>query len=367
MRTVLLLMLSCLLCAGVASSAPGGVAERLRQVVSAERDRVQAQAVLFGMWVGDREVLTTALGHSMTSVPARTDMHYRIGGITETFQATLLARLAEEGRLDLDAPISRWVPDLLEADRVTPRMLVANTAGYPDYVLDADFVDLITREPFRELTADELIAWAVKKGRMDYPPGTSQRYSHTDYVILARVMELATGQGMAELYRQYILEPYGLEDTQFPSDQEIQPPVLHAFLADRGVYEDSTYYNPSWAGATGGLTSNLRDLGRWGHLFGTGALVSPASFREMTATTSVGKGRNRPDLYFAWGFVVANGWYVQNPNMNGYSGGFAYHPPTGTTLVVAATRSPKTTVVSPAFEILRKAVATVTPDSPLNF
>jgi hypothetical protein len=68
-------------------------------------------------------------------------------------------------------------------------------------------------------------------------------------------------------------------------------------------------------------------------------LISPAQFRKQIAPGSVGKGKNRSDLYFAYGFVVANGWLVQNPIINGYSGGFGYNLATGVTIVVETTKS----------------------------
>ena len=85
------------------------------------------------------------------------------------------------------------------------------------------------------------------------------------------------------------------------------------FTADRNVYEDSTYWNASWGSTPGLLTSNIYDLGKWGPIFGTGRLISPAHFREQIAPTSVDKGLNKPDLHFAFGVLVANGWLVQNP------------------------------------------------------
>jgi D-alanyl-D-alanine carboxypeptidase len=340
---------------------------QIRAIVEAERQKAGTAAVLFGMWQGDRELLTVALGNSMTTVPATTDMHYRIGGITETFQSTLVMMLAEQGRLNLDHKISRWFPDLLSADQVTIRMLVGNTAGYLDYVLDEAFEDASLSAPFRTFTDEELIAYAVRDGKMNYPPGTSQAYSHTEYVILGQVVQRATGQTMKELYEENILGPHGFDDTQFPTDQNIQEPVLHAYSNDRKIFEDSTYWNSSWASATGALTSNLHDLGRWGPMFGQGRLVSPASFAEMTAPTSVGKGNNRPDAYFAYGFAVTNGWYVQNPNMNGYSGAFAYNPTHGITLVVEATKNANPAIDPAGIHILREVIKYVTPDSPLAF
>lgn len=341
--------------------------EKLRAVVTAESEKAGTSAVEFGIWQGEREVLTMALGDSMTTVPATTAMHYRIGGITETFQSTLLMMLVEQGRIKLDDTIDRWFPDLMGAPQVTVGMLANNSAGYFDYVRDEKFQDAVLADPFRTWTDDELIAVAVREGKMAYPPGTSQAYSHTELVILGQVMERATGRSMKELYRENILGPLGFKDTEFPLTQEIQAPVLHSFSNDRQLFEDATYWNPSWASATGALTSNLHDLGRWGPIFGQGKLISPASLAILTGPGSVGKGRNRPDLYFAYGFVVTNGWYCQNPNMNGYNGGFAYNPKLNLTLVVAATKNAHPAIDPAAIHILREVIRVVTPESPLGF
>ena len=104
--------------------AQPGIPERVRAIVRAAAQTDGTKAVEFGIWVHDREILTTALGNSMTTVPATTDMHYRIGGIAETFMSTLLLMLVEQGRIGLDEHISRWFPKLLAADQVTVRMLV---------------------------------------------------------------------------------------------------------------------------------------------------------------------------------------------------------------------------------------------------
>jgi D-alanyl-D-alanine carboxypeptidase len=351
----------------VPGSPPNADPDRLRAIVQAGAQVAGTKAVEFGMWLRNRVVLTMALGHSMTTVPAKTDMHYRIGGIAETFMSTLLLMLVERGRISLDDKISRWFPQLLAADQVTVRMLVANTAGYIDYVTVDDFLKLELAEPFRTFTDEELINYSVRDGKMNFAPGTSQQYSHTDNVILGQVIQRATKQSMKELYDKNIFGPLGMKDTQFPVDQEIQSPVLHAFTMDRKFYEDFTYWNPFWGSTPGLPTSNIHDLGKWGPILGTGRLISPAHFQEQIAPTSVGKGKNRPDLYFAYGFGVANGWIVQNPSINGYSGGFGYNLANGVTIVVEATKSETATTDASAFDILREVLKYVTPASPINF
>ena len=79
---------------------------RVREIVHAESQKAATNAVVFGMWVHGREVITMALGNSMTTQKATTAMHYRIGGIAETFMSTLLLMLVEQGRISLDDKIS---------------------------------------------------------------------------------------------------------------------------------------------------------------------------------------------------------------------------------------------------------------------
>jgi CubicO group peptidase (beta-lactamase class C family) len=155
--TIRLATFAALLCLGVTAATAAEPAAnldpaRLRAIVQESGARLGAKAVEFGVWRNGEKIVTLALGSSMTTVPATTDMHYRIGGIAETFMSTLLLMLAEQGRIDLDAKIVRWFPDLLAADKVTVRMLVGNTAGFIDYVGVQDFLDLQVKDPFRTFT-----------------------------------------------------------------------------------------------------------------------------------------------------------------------------------------------------------------------
>src|SRR5207237_1223731 len=82
-------------------------------------------------------------------------------------------------------------------------------------------------------TDEELINYSIRDGKMNFEPGTSQQYSHTDNVILGQVIQRATKQSMKELYDKNIFGPLGMKDTEYPVDQSIKAPVLHAFTIDR--------------------------------------------------------------------------------------------------------------------------------------
>jgi D-alanyl-D-alanine carboxypeptidase len=124
---------------------------------------------------------------------------------------------------------------------------------------------------------------------------------------------------------------------------ETPPPVLHGYTDERGVYEDATFWSPSWATYTGNMTSNLADLGRWARAVGRGTLLSPRSHARQFAPDSVGLGSLTPDFYYALGSAVANGWLLGGaPGLMGYTGIVSYLPSRRIAVVVFTTSGPDT-------------------------
>lgn len=336
--------------------------ETLLNRISEFKEQYKLNAVIAGVWKGGNEILTVALGESMTHVPATTDMHFRIGGVSEMFLGTLLMQIVESGKLNLDDKISKWLPDIPHADEVTVEMLIKNTAGYKDYVYNKDFVDLITNEPFRYITRQEIYKYSIDDGTLNFSPGTQQKYSHTEFTILGDVMEKATGKTVKELFEEYILIPKGLNETGYSVTAEMKHPVIHAFTSDRGIYEDCTYWSPSWTGISGPLYSNLYDLKKWATIFGKGELLTKESFEKLLSKPSVVK----EDVYFASGFPVMNGWYFQNPSFNGYAGGFGYFPAEEYTVIVYSTETTDKASSMKAFPLMQELVRIITPDNQIN-
>jgi D-alanyl-D-alanine carboxypeptidase len=202
------------------------------------------KAVIFSVRVGKRDLVTGAMGDAMTGVPATTRMHFRIGNIAIAYLTTVLLRLADQRRLSLDDRLAKWFPQLPNANRVTLRMLANSTSGYSDYVSHDAFIDALYANPFQLWTPQQLIR--IGTSQIDFAPGTSFRYSHTGFVILGEVLRKVTHKPVAQLIRDYILTPLRLRHTHSYQTSFIPSPVLHAFTKERGPYEDSTFWNPSW-------------------------------------------------------------------------------------------------------------------------
>jgi CubicO group peptidase (beta-lactamase class C family) len=339
--------------------------------VAAVRELLQQyslRAVLFGVWVDRKELVTGALGNAYPGVRASRRMHFRIGNTTEAFTTTLLLQLVDEGRIRLDDRLSKWYPDLPRADEITVEMLAGSTSGYAHYVNSESFIDAVHAYPFRHWRPDELIA--VGTGMpMLFDPGTSWAFSDTNFVLLGEILRKVGGKPVAVQIRESILEPLGLRSTAMTTTARTPPPVLHGYTSERDVYEDATYWNPSWATYTGNMTSNLADLGRWAHGAGTGAVLSAQSHARQFAPASVGLGPLTPDFYYALGTAVANGWrLVGAPGLMGYTGIVAYLPSQRIRVVVFTTTGPDTPPgVHYAGAIFNRVGEILAPSAPPNY
>ena len=144
--------------------------------------------------IDGQEIVTAALGESMTGVPATTDMHFRNGAVAISYVSTLLLRLVDQGVVRLDDPLSTWLPELPDAERVTLRMLANMTAGYPDFVQNPKILNGILRRPVPPVDARRSRSRSASSTPRVFAPGTNWDYSHTDYVILGLALEKIDGQ-----------------------------------------------------------------------------------------------------------------------------------------------------------------------------
>ncbi|MCW2511435.1 MAG: penicillin-binding protein beta-lactamase class [Mycobacterium sp.] len=346
-------------------SAPAVADERadaVMRIVDDVMKRSHLRSVIVRVTQDGREVVTRAVGESMTGVPATTDMHFRNGAVAISYVATLLLRLVDEGKVALDDKLSKWLPDVPHADRVTLGQLAQMTSGYVDYVIgNIAMNDALYADPFRQWTPQELLAFAVDQPLL-YEPGTNWNYAHTNYVLLGLALEKATGEPMPKLLSDKVLRPLGLTNTVNSDNAAIPSPVLHAFTSERRAalripagtpfYEESTYWNPSWTITHGAIqTSNIYDLEATAVGIGSGRLLSRESYQKMVSTDLQGKTRAQPgcatcapmvDGYtYGLGVVISGGWLLQNPMFSGYSAVEAYLPEAKIAIAVAATFAPE--------------------------
>lgn len=335
--------------------------EQLAGILRAEFEADALSAVIAGVWRDGEPVLFGALGDSMPGIPATPDMHHMLGNLSTPMFTTALLQQVEAGVLDLDDTVATWYPDLPAADEVTIEMLLHNTAGYSQFTGQEDFLADLYADPFRVWEVDEIIDIGTAGGPL-FEPGTNWQFSDTNSAVLVGILAKATGTPVAELMQTGVVGPLGMDDTTLARDGDWPQPVLHGYDGERGVWEDVTYWNPSWAHFAGGTGSNAADVATFLDALGSGELLSDEFHELQFAPTTVGIGSNTDDAYWAMGFLVVNGWAFMNPGIPGYFGAGGVLPEEGWTMVVYTTPSQRTDpAVATATEIFRQFTSVVSP------
>ncbi|CAM4256507.1 FmtA-like protein [Mycobacterium basiliense] len=214
--------------------------------------------VAVAVWVGGQEYVR---GYGVTNVdhplPVDGDTVFRIGSTTKTFTGTVMMRLVEQGKVDLDSPVRRYLPDFAVADQsvsatVTVRQLLNHTGGW-DGRNGQDFG-----------RGDDAVARYVNamSGLPQLtPPGTGFAYNNSGLVVAGRIIELVVGTTYESAVQKLVLDPLQLTHTRYFSDQIVGLKVAasHGVIDGKPIVDTDFWAFPRSCNPTGGLMSTARD------------------------------------------------------------------------------------------------------------
>ncbi|MFE7132439.1 serine hydrolase domain-containing protein [Streptomyces sp. NPDC057638] len=263
----------------VAEGAPGAIARA--------QDR-------HGVWAG-----TAGVGDRETGTPRAKNDRFRIGSITKTFVATVLLQLEAERRLDLDDTVERWLPGVVRGNghdgrRITVRQLLNHTSGVYNYSAAPEIQEMLFTERFLQHRYDtwqarDIVAVAMKH-QPDFAPGTSWKYSNTNYNLAGMVIEKVTGRSYEAEIERRIVRPLKLRATSVPFTSPTVPgPASRGYSKlspdpAATTVHDVTEFNPSLAGAGGGMISDTKDLHTFLAALLRGKLLPREQLNAMTTT-----------------------------------------------------------------------------------
>jgi CubicO group peptidase (beta-lactamase class C family) len=257
--------------AGDASNEPAGShAAKIDEVVTAFHDAGQFNGSVLVAEAGE-VIYENGVGWANIEweVPNTPDSKHRIGSVTKQFTSAIILQLVEEGEIELDAPIATYLPGYPaeQGSKVTVHHLLNHTSGIPSYTGLPDFIQEQGRDPF---TPDELIEvfWDMP---LEFEPGTAWAYNNSGYFILGRIIENVTGDEYDDVLRERILEPFGLDDSGYDHNGEIQPHEASGYRHTMTGFEHASYLDSSLPYAAGMMYSTVRDLYRWDRALADGA------------------------------------------------------------------------------------------------
>jgi D-alanyl-D-alanine carboxypeptidase len=269
-----------------ASSAPFDVA------VTAAVDKVLASQKPAGAAIGivkDGALVYTkvyGLRNIEKSEPVDADTRFNIGSVTKQFTAAAILQLQERGKLSIDDELSKYFPTFPHADEITLRQMLNQVSGLADYL--------------QGLPPDQLATGgglpAVAK-RVDVPlhftPGTQWQYSNTNYYVLGKVVEKASGESYESYVRENLFGPARMTHSGFMADE----PTIDDFAVGywNGMNDDlplkpAPEIQEGWAGGAGAIVSTLADMAAWDTALASGKVVSPQDYALMTTPPKLAGG-----------------------------------------------------------------------------
>lgn len=332
---------------------------KLENAFNEAMKKYEIPGAIVGIWSPEGNYIKAkGFSNLTTNEPMKVENHFRMGSVTKTFTGTIVLKLVEEGKINLDSSLAYYLPQYKfpKANKITVRMLGNMTSGIYSYSGDPAWVQSNLANNWETVwTADELVKVALQHP-LDFEPGTKYNYSNTTPVLLGLICEKVTGKTMKELLEEKIFRKYNLNDTFWPENRYMPAPFSHGYskMNSANEFKDMTLTNPSWGGASGNLISNIYDLNKWIKMLGTGSLYSSAMHAERLKWAT---GSN--NLY---GFAIFNALGDLNTLMLGHTGAiwgyntFAFYIPSKELVIIVNVnyymRGEKTPAESLAIDLL---------------
>jgi D-alanyl-D-alanine carboxypeptidase len=274
-----------------------------------------------------------AAGYSnlATHAPSQTNQVFRIGSITKTFTATVILQLAQQGKLSLSDPLSKYEPQIPHASSITIRELLNMTSG----IRHGTSPTPNAQNPQSSLSPQQVIANTTSHPLL-FAPGTKYNYSDTGYLILGEVATKVTGSDIGTLIQRQILTPLGLHHTVYDPSSPLPSPTAHGYQFVQGQAQDTTNWNEAWAGSAGAMASTVGDLETWAPVLVTGnGVLNAAMQQQRLQMVNTGQG-----ITYGLGIAQITGFLGHDGEVYGYNSTMLYSPQTKTTLVVLGNTSP---------------------------
>jgi CubicO group peptidase (beta-lactamase class C family) len=244
-------------CVTMGAAQTVALPDTVDRFITAEMARQRVPGFSVAVLRGDSIVLTRGYGYANVEhrVPATDSTVYEVGSVSKQFTAAAVVRLADEGRLDLEDPIVRFLPEGSAVwPRVTVRHLLTHTSGIPEDT---------TLDWVRDYTEAELVRSAAAQP-LDFEPGDRWSYSSTGYALLGIIIHRVTGVFYGEFLRDHIFRPLGMRTATVNSNADIVPNRAAGYYFAGDTLKNQEWVSPSISTTADlGLSFSAHDLAQW--------------------------------------------------------------------------------------------------------
>jgi D-alanyl-D-alanine carboxypeptidase len=312
-----------------------------------------------------KEVHSFGVRNLNGDLPLRAKDHMRIASAAKAFSGAVALSLVSKGKLSLHDTIGERLRELPKAwSKVTLRQLLNHTSGVPDFSLDPDFQVALLASLKKAPPPEELLSF-VEDEDLLFDPGSEYKYSNSDNIVVALMVEAATGMSYEDQLRERVYSPLGLRKTTLPRGPNLRKPFIHGYDNDPSQQppEDlSEVVAAGWAWASGGIVSTPADLNDFirgyvgGKLFDRQTRAKQRRVVEGGSSEPPGPGKNSAGLgIFRYETRCGTVW-GHTGNTPGYTQFMAASPNGSRSVTVSVNTQLTPTDGEPGvFEALRRA------------
>jgi CubicO group peptidase (beta-lactamase class C family) len=242
------------------------------------------------------------LGNVELNVPVSPQTIFQSASIGKQFTATLVMLLVEQGKINLDAPITTYLPNSPAAwGTITARHLLTHTSGIVDHAGDSLAVN------FRlDYTEDQLLE-KIRQMPLAFKPGEKWAYSNSGYVLLGILIHKVSGQFHGDLLQRYIFDPLSMGTARIISEADIIPNRAAGYRLENGEWKNQDWVSPTLnRSAAGALYLTVLDLIKWDSALYSGRILSKASYDQIWSPVRLATDSLQP-YGFGWFLSPVNG------------------------------------------------------------
>jgi CubicO group peptidase (beta-lactamase class C family) len=222
-------------------------------------------------------------------VPLAPDMVFEIGSITKQFTAAAIMMLAEEGKLSISDPITRYLPDYPPyGDGITVEHLLTHTSGIVSYT---GIPGYMATEVRRDLPVEDLID-VFKDLPVEFAPGERYAYNNSGYILLGAIIEAVSGMRYQDFVRERIFQPLGMEQSYYGCSECLIPGRASGYGGGENGYTNQQYLSFTQPYAAGSLMMTVEDMLRWSKALFGGEVLSAESLERMTTPFTLNNGES---------------------------------------------------------------------------
>jgi len=219
-------------------------------------------------------------------VPMPDDAIFEIGSVTKQFTSVAVLQLWQQGKIDLDADLTAYLPDYVTQGRTIPvRRLLDHTSGIKGYTEMPGFGRLVPRA----LPKDSLVA-LFEAEPLEFEPGHALIYNNSAYFLLGLIIEEVSGQDYADYLEEHVVPLASMDDTSYCTNNEVWKGRAHGYSPGPDGLERAAYLDHTWPYSAGSLCSTVGDLVSWNRALHGGAVLPPEAYRALITPAPLADG-----------------------------------------------------------------------------